>query len=661
MSALVGCSHAPPKNEPEVTDLVIEGAHQVDPGDIKDKLLTSETSWVPFASKQYFDPDIWKTDLRRIERYYRAQGYYQAKVTQNRIEPHDGDQVSLHVVVNEGQPTQVGKVELTGIDDLTPSQQHALRDQVGLKPGQVFREADFEGLKQKLLDTLEELGFATARVQGAARVGLDTHRANISLKVDHGPRYHFGSISVKEQENARVPAWRIAEQAEAAMPQDDWYSLSAQQAAQQRVFGMGVFGAAKVRPQQANPATRTVPMQVQTQESPFHTVRVGGGVGVDQTRQEAHVYGQYIDRDFKGGLRQLTLGGSVGWAWIPSLWTNDSSGAVGNLSAELQQPRFYFRDLKADVRVEGERGLEPAYRYWGAKAKLGLIWQPTAYLSITPSYNVEFYRLQSGVASLGGSAPSLLFNCPENCLLSYVEQRIEWDHRDDAQEPRHGYYLALSLQEGGGPLGGSFDYLRIEPEARAYLSMLADDKLTFAFRVRLGTLLTGGDTKSPIVARFFSGGNQMRGFGARYLSPLALVASDATATEGYYVPLGGNGLAEGSVEARYRIGGGPLELAAFMDTGAVTAGRLRFSGTDGVFDNLQFAFGGGLRYLTPIGPIRLDFAYRPDIGPALPVERLANVAAPAASGCFGLGGARANGAGAPEGPCSIQISIGEAF
>jgi translocation and assembly module TamA len=237
---------------------------------------------------------------------------------------------------------------------------------------------------------------------------------------------------------------------------------------------------------------------------------------------------------------------------------------------------------------------------------------------------------------------------------------LEWDHRDDRQEPRHGYYFALAFQEGGWLFGGSFDYVRLEPEARAYFSVLEDDRLTFAFRVRVGTLLPGHGAQSPIVARFYSGGNDMRGFGARYLSPLALVPNSDTTSDGYYVPVGGDGLAEGSIEARYRITR-PLVIATFFDTGAVTTGQLSARGSGSIFDNLQYAVGAGLRYLTPLGPIRLDFAYRLDLGPALPVQVLGGARAPSSSGCFGFGKGRTDSGGAPEGACSIQISIGEAF
>ena len=664
---VIGCATGERREGPQVHSVRIEGAKNVKEGDIKKHILTTENSWVPFSRRQYFDEDAWKTDLRRIEKLYRAQGFYQAKVTRAEVKPHGQKEVDVYAIVEEGEPTHISSVKLEGLDDLPDEDRRQLLDEVKLKVGQVFIVERWDGLKEKLLHTLQEEGYAAAAVQGEVKVGLDTRQADIRVSIDHGPRYRFGALSVKQYADSRVSPWRIEEQAAAEATPGDWYSLKAQSAAEARVFKIGVFGAVKVKPEQPDPGTLSVPLQVDAQESRFHTLSVGGGIAVDQTRQEVRATSNYIDRDFLGGLRKLTLKGIAGYAWIPTFYASSASGAqrgvVGSLSAELEQPRLFFRDLKLDTKLALERGIEPAYRYYGSRAKLGVAYTPTIHLTITPSYNLEFYRLESGAAQLTGSAPTLLFGCPQDCVLSYTEELVEWDERDDRQEPHRGYYLSLSVQEGGGILGGSFGYFRIIPDVRGYASFLDRDKLTFAVRLRVGTLIptNGNDASSPIVSRFYSGGNDMRGFNSRRLAPEFIVPQPGSTTLGYTVPVGGNGLFESSLEARYNLTGA-LVLAAFVDTGFVTREHINFKSVRFFRDNMLLAFGGGLRYLTPVGPIRVDFGFRPDIGPPLVVTQApaATLSAPTRSSCFGLGtgGPRA---GAPEGPCVLHISIGEAF
>ncbi len=659
-----GCATGEKRDAPQVHSVRIEGARRVKERDVKRRIFTTENSWIPFSRKRYFDEDAWRTDLRRIEKLYRAQGFYQAKVTKEEVKPHGKKEVDVSATVEEGEPTYIHTVNLQGLDDLPEEDRSRLQDQVKLRAGEIFVVERWDNLKKRLLHTLLEEGYAAATVQGEVKVGLDTRAADVEVRVDHGPRYRFGALSLKENTASHVPAWRITEQAAAEATPGDWYSLKAQGAAEARVFRMGVFGAVKLKPGEPDPETLSVPLQVDVQESRIHTLSAGGGIAVDQTRQEAVATSSYVDRDFMGGLRKLTLNATAGYAWIPTFYASSASGAqrgvVGSLSAELEQPRLFFRDLKLDTKLTLERGLEPAYSYYGVRAKLGVVYTPTTHLTITPSYNLELYRLESGSAQLTGPAPALLFGCPQNCVLSYAEQLVEWDMRDDRQEPHRGYYLALSLQEGGGLLGGSFGYFRVIPEARGYVSLLDEDRLTFAARVKVGTLIptSGDDASSPIVSRFYSGGNNMRGFNSRRLSPEFVVPQPGSATLGYTVPVGGDGLFEASFEARYALTA-TLVLAAFVDTGFVTREHI---GLVGFRHNLLVAFGVGVRYRTPVGPIRVDFGYRLDIGPPLAVTQStgAPLSFPARSGCFGVGSGGPQ-AGAPEGPCVLHISIGEAF
>ena len=108
------------------------------------------------------------------------------------------------------------------------------------------------------------------------------------------------------------------------------------------------------------------------------------------------------------------------------------------------------------------------------------------------------------------------------------------------------------------------------PDARAYLSFGDDDALTLSARLRVGELwpTSGRPEDSAVVTRFYAGGSvSMRGFADRRLSPLLLAPAPGNQNLEITVPIGGNGLIDGSVEARYSL------TAALRLAGSWTSGR----------------------------------------------------------------------------------------
>jgi len=670
--AASGCSHdkgeAVP-DQPMVKDIRIDGTKKLDEDEIKKKILTTETPWWgriwPFNEIHYFDPNAWQADLRRIERYYQAQGYYQAQVLRQEVNPDGDDGVRLQVEVTEGQPTTISHLEIRGLESLPREHQDAALKDLPLKQGAVFHEEDWAGLKQKMQFALREQGYAEARVEGEVAVDVTTRQAGVELDIIPGQRYRFGTILVAQDDRPKVPARRILEQAQGAIKATDWYSESALAEAQARVFKMGVFGGVKVNRGAPDRQAATVPVVVDVREAPFHTQKLGGGIGIDPTRNEGRVLGEYTDRNFFGGLRRLTLRAKMGYALIPNVLATETHGVTLDTLAELEQPRLLFRDVRGQATLGLKRGVEPAYNYFEGRLKLGAIWQPWPELSIFPSYNLEVYRLTGENTNvdpqrLGCGIGAQPGGC--NVILSFGELTLEYDQRDDRSEPRNGYYGALSLQGAGGLALGDFDYVRFQPDLRFYKTFQPFDRLTLAAKLKLGTLVPlRGTRESPIVARFFSGGGaSMRGFGNHRLSPMLVVpTADGLGVE--TIPIGGNGLFESSVEMRYRATDN-LVLALFLDMGFVSIGSFNFGAPGFVPGNTMFAVGIGARYLTPVGPIRIDLARRLDIGAPLPITGDPSLAPQPQPGCFGLlPGSDPAYAGSPEGQCAFHLSIGEAF
>lgn len=678
LAGMGGSCASQKQNAPIVKDLQFEGNKQISDRQIEKKILTNETGWWPFATKHYFDSVSWQADLKRIERLYTSRGYYQAEVVKDEVKPKPPDGVALKVQISEGPRTTIGRLDVQGLDGLPPADRAAALADVRMKVGDPFEEAAWARAKEAVVSRLRERGYARAALDGAALVDVNTHLAAVKLVVRPGLLYRFGEIQVTTGPAPRVPSFLVWEQARLAIPEGTIFSEAALDEAQRRVFGMGVFAVARVTEGEPDDATQRVPILVNVREAPFRTLRAGVGLRVDQIRNEARLIGEWTNHDFLGGLRKLTARAEAGWAFIPNTYavaTNDVSagprnGPIGRLSLDLQQPRLLGHpSLRGEASIDSERTLEQTYNAISTRFSPGVVWRIRSRLALLPSYHLEADYLNGPPINSVAAAP-LTLGCHtsgSSCLvwLSYLEQVLTWDHRDHPLEPRRGFYFSFSVQEGGGPVGGQFSYLRVLPDGRGYISFGADDQLTLSARLRVGDLWprSGSPDDSAVVTRFYAGGSvSMRGFNDRRLSPLLIAPPpEGSQASQLTLPIGGDGMIDGSVEARYSITAS-LRLAAFVDFGQVTRGTL--SASD--FRDVLWAVGGGIRYLTAIGPIRVDIARRLPYGrlPALYQLNGTTIGQVPSYGvdtsCFGLGGSRPATA-VTDGSCVLQISIGEAF
>ena len=240
-------------------------------------------------------------------------------------------------------------------------------------------------------------------------------------------------------------------------------------------------------------------------------------------------------------------------------------------------------------------------------------------LTFTPSYNVEatFFDAQSFNGFDLSPTALLSLDC-STCVLSYLEERFVWDLRDDPIITTRGIYVSLVLQEAG--LGGNFRDFKINPELRFYQPLTPSDVL--AVHLEAGWLIGIGGSGTPVTQRFFLGGlNNARGYGWSRLSPMVRVntcsAPPVSATEPnplcttpgssigvIDVPVGGNNMLSATVEVRHKISS-LVGVTLFADLAQVNDDVTHLS-----FEAFSLSAGIGLRITTPIGPFRLDAAYR---------------------------------------------------
>ncbi len=451
------------------------------------------------------------------------------------------------------------------------------------------------------------------------------------------------------------------------------YSTAAIARATQALLELDVFSAVQIVPYLPDPppADHVVTLTVRVEPSRLRQWRLGGGIEFDELKTDIHGLIGWENHNFLGGLRDFTAEFKPGVVLYPTRINNLVGPShwlpEERLRLQLRQPGLFEARTQGFVRPElnvfpllvqtTPDPNAPVVGYVEAKGAVGVdrtFWRLFASLS----YNVQ---IEDPFSYVGDVYPYLKDNV---LVLSYPDLKLTLDLRDDKVKPHKGIYLSNDLQVAG--LGGTAHDVKIQPEVRTYVPL--GRRVTFATRATLGWLVATSygkyvennpadpsvianvtrsivsDIETMYFRGFFSGGpSSNRGYPVRGIAPYGYVpflnpqtgstlvghgcdptslANDQAALSGTMgpiaaataksalqaclSPIGGFTLWELSNEFRFAISG-PFSTAAFCDMSDVgpEPGAWKFR-----FTYLHLSCGVGARYDTPVGPIRLDIAYR---------------------------------------------------
>jgi len=669
----------------------VSGNHALDDAEIEEHIATRESPKFLglFRGVVYdyevFDRYVLERDLQRVERYYRSRGFYWPRVRAGRVFETGPRQVSVEILVDEGPATTVGRVDVHGLDKLAAPVVAEARRAVthDAVVGERFEEEQFELAAEALQRVLENHGYAYATVRRGADVDVSRHVASLGYWVDPGPIVRLGKVSISGLGN--IPEAQVRRTL--GLEPGSVYSRRELDAAQRAVLDLGVFSSVSVEPQvraTGDEVRDEVPIEVKLQPSRFRSVRLGGGLQVDSQRTDVHLVAGWEDRNFLGGLRSLQVElvpGAVVWPTrLPDLDGPERLLPQARVRLDFRQPGFL------EARTHGVIGVSagfapvllspdrdpnaPIVGYRDLRTSVGLERPVLPKLYGTLTQNVQ---VTNPFTYTGELDPDL-----NTAVVSYPELLLRLDARNDRLAPTKGVYLQNSLQVAG--LGGDAQDLKLQPEARGYVPL--GGGVTVALRGTVGFLLAGnyGETVAPnaftgdsgtdratwvrdvqlmYLRGFFGGGpGSNRGYGQREIGPHGAVpfynpgqSSEETAgscdpnvpgemggpSTNCDLPLGGFSLWEASVEMRFPLLGA-LRGALFVDLGDVSPYEWSLR-----LNRPHLSPGIGLRYGTPIGPVRLDIGYRV---PGLQAPASADEGTP--SEIFGL-------------PLAVSLGIGEPF
>ena len=576
-----------------VTSLKFTGVKAVKEGQLKDVLATAASSKLPWGDKQYFTREQFEADLKRIVAFYKDRGFPDAKVRSFDVKMNDKqDAVDITVTVDEGQPIVVEALEFQGFDVLPAGELDELKGRVALKPNAPLDRALAQASRESALDEVKDHGYPYATVRVTERPGSTERARIVTLSTTPGTLARYGVIDV--QGNTSVSDNVVIRQL--TIRPGRRFRLSQLQESQRRLYSLETFQFANIEPVIVEgQQPETVPVNVTVTEGKHRKVNFGVGYGSEE-KGRASIDWRHVN--FFGGARTLQL---------ESSYSALSKGARLN----FRQPYIFGPRFNLVTSANSWHRNEPAYELdtRGGRislerrfARRGPLSQRQGQTSASVSYTHEFQSYE--VAEEALHRPDFIktlialgldpLNGRASGLLSSIDLDIHRSTADSTVNAQRGYTLDGHFERAGSFLQGDYDFAEVIVEGRYYLAL--GDLAVVAVKGRAGSIgkPSGDNLAVPFYRRYWLGGaTSLRGWGRFEVAPLV---------DG--VPIGGHTMLESSAELRVPIWGN-LSAVVFGDAGNVWNNAWGFD-----FGDLRYDVGPGLRYLTPIGPLRVDLGYQ---------------------------------------------------
>ena len=522
-----------------------------------------------------------KDDAARFAEAARAFGYYDSSVAVT-IDARPIDDPTLvdaidrapaapplpiTVTLATGQRFQLGRITIEGA--LPPG----ITLSLGIATRQDAMAAAVVGAQNRLLTALREAGYPYATVTlPPAVLHRERRELDVSFQVSSGPKAALGPINFTGLHDVSEAFLRRR----LLIRPGDPFRPSEIDKARQDLLAVGVFSSVRVLPAQKLDADGTLPLVVDVEERKAHAVDFGAAWSTDLG---ANANVAWHHRNLFGEAEQLNLTAAV------QLGGDATTKPGYQVGAQFIKPDFERRDQSLQIDLNAvDQSLIP-YDQRALIERIGITRKLSPHWSIQAGLLAE----QEVIQQEGVTRPYNFIGLP----LS-----VKFDSTTSLLDPVDGLRAAVSVTPTQS-LGGGGDYTITQLTGSTYFDLSGQGRSVIALRALVGQVSGAGVFGLPPDQRLYAGGSgTVRGY--RYQS----VGPDFPDGK----PTGGTAVSAGTLEFRQRF----LEhwgAAAFVDVGQASADRRPFSA------NWRAGAGAGLRYYTPIGPIRVDIAV-----PLIPVR-----------------------------------------
>jgi outer membrane protein insertion porin family len=546
-------------------------------GTLRGKIKTTESAWWRFlSSDDRFDPDRLNLDRELLRKYYLSEGYADFRVVSAVAElSPDRDGFFITFTINEGERYKFGKVEVTsrfqGLDTDT------LKGYLTMSEGDWYDADQVEKTVTTMADAVGTLGYAFVDVRPNIRRNKETLTIDLTFDIQEGPRVYVERINISG--NTRTLDKVIRR--EFRLAEGDAFSTAKVRRSQQRLKNLGFFEKVDVS---ASPGTAQDKTNLEVQVVEQSTGEISFGAGFSTT---GGILGDISirERNLLGKGQDLRLSLSLG-----------TLSTLIDLS--FTEPYFLDRNIAAgfDVfRTSNDRQNIASYsdRSLGFALRSG--WAFTEHTRQSVRYTLR----QAEIYNVQPWASTIVQRQAGSSIVSEVSETVAWDTRDVRLNTTKGWLLRNSVALGG--LGGTQSYLRSTIEGVIFQTIIEDFVVSIGGSA--GFIAPYNDSTLLLNNRFYIGGDTLRGFRVGGIGP-----RDANTTDS----LGGKYYYTGTAEVSFPLGL-PKEIGvlgkAFIDVGSLW-GSADDPSQVSILDSqlMRVAAGVGVQWISPFGPIRVDYA-----------------------------------------------------
>jgi outer membrane protein insertion porin family len=569
-------------------------------------------------SGQPFQSALLDADVSAIEDVYRRRGFASVRA-QAAFEPAPGSApdatlapVVVRIQITENAQTTVESVRVEGNSSVP---EPALRDALGLQVGRPFFLAQMALDRDAIELQYANLGYPSATVDGNPGLSPDQRSANVVFTVHEGPRIFVEHVIIAG--NTRTSTQTIERQLQ--LKPGDPLGLSAMTESQRRLAALGLFRRARITELAHGDETRR-DLLVTVEEAPATTVGYGGGLEIGQFLvSDAGVATQKIEvepagffevgrRNLLGSNRSVNLFTSISLRPNGTL-PNQPAGSVGanqyRVLGTFRDPRVFGTAADASLTGTIEQQIRATFNFARQAFSAAIARRVSRTLSLSGNYQIQRVELLNEVAGTPEDQLRIDQLFPQVRLSSFSVSAIHDNH--DPLNPRDGHYLSANVQLAARDIGSEVGFVKSYLTAELFRVLPRTHETVFGVSARLGTAAGFPQAGTPAAPpdqpnlpaseRFFAGGDTtVRGFAFDQLG------SPATIITGF--PVGGDAVVIFNAELRvpvYRAFG----VVGFVDTGNVFART-----TDINLGQLRSSVGFGVRYRSPVGPIRVDLGFK---------------------------------------------------